>query len=169
MGTVGYHASHEQHPPGRLPTPLSSETPRGRRRAVGTVRRMSTGADRQLVPSGSPLEDVVGYSRAVRVGDRIEVSGTTAWYPDGSVPDDAAEQARRCLEIIERALVEAGASLADVVRTRIYLTDVADFPAVGEVHGRAFATVRPACTAVAVTALVDPRLKVEIEAHAIVA
>lgn len=129
---------------------------------------MSTGADRQLVPSGSPLEDVVGYSRAVRVGDRVEVSGTTAWYPDGGVPEDAARQARRCLEIVERALAEAGASLADVVRTRIYLTDVADFPAVGDVHGEVFGAIRPACTAVVVTALVDPRLKVEIEAHAIV-
>ena len=126
------------------------------------------GTDRQLVPSGSPLEHVVGYSRAVRVGDRVEVAGTTAWYADGRVPDDAAEQARRCLEIVERALGEAGASLADVVRTRIYLTDIADFAAVGEVHGRAFGDVRPACTAVAVSALVDPRLKVEIEASAIV-
>ena len=124
--------------------------------------------DRQLVPSGSPLEPVVGYSRAVRVGDRVEVSGTTAWYADGQVPDDAAEQARRCLEIVEQALGEAGASLADVVRTRIYLTDIADFPAVGEVHGRAFRALRPACTAVAVSALVDPRLKVEIEASAVV-
>lgn len=130
---------------------------------------MPTGANRQLVPSGSPLEDVVGYSRAVRVGDRVEVSGTTAWYPDGRVPEDAARQARRCLEIVERALAEAGASLADVVRTRIYLTDVADFPAVGDVHGEVFGAIRPACTAVGVTALVDdPRLKVEIEAHAIV-
>ena len=98
----------------------------------------------------------------------MEVAGTTAFYPDGSVPPDASEQARRCLEIIETALVQAGASLADVVRTRIYLTNVADFPAVGEVHGAAFGDIKPACTAVAVTALVDPRLKVEIEAHAIV-
>jgi enamine deaminase RidA (YjgF/YER057c/UK114 family) len=124
--------------------------------------------DRQLVSSGSPLEDRVGYSRAVRVGNRVEVAGTTAWFPDGSVPADVADQARRCLAIIEAALAEAGASLADVVRTRIYLTDVGDFPAVGEVHGRAFGQVRPACTAVVVSALVDPRLKVEIEAHAIV-
>lgn len=127
-----------------------------------------TAAHRQLVPSGSPLEAVVGYSRAVRVGDRVEVAGTTAWYPDGQVPGDAAAQARRCLEIIEKALGEAGASLADVVRTRIYLTDIADFPAVGEVHGEVFGSIRPAATAVGVTALVDPRLKVEIEAHAVV-
>lgn len=129
---------------------------------------MSTDPDRQLVPSGSPLEEVVGYSRAVRVGDRVEVAGTTGSYPDGSVPPDASDQARRCLEIIETALAEAGAALTDVVRTRIYLTDIADFPAVGEVHGAAFGDIKPACTAVAVTALVDPRLKVEIEAHAVV-
>jgi enamine deaminase RidA (YjgF/YER057c/UK114 family) len=127
-----------------------------------------TPADRLLVPSGSPLESVVGYSRAVRVGDRVEVAGTTAWYDDGRVPQDAAAQARRCLEIVETALGSAGASLADVVRTRIYLTDIADFPAVGEVHGEVFGAIRPACTAVGVTALVDPRLKVEIEAHAVV-
>lgn len=129
---------------------------------------MTARTDRQLVSSGSPLEDPVGYSRAVRVGDRVEVAGTTAYYPDGSVPADAGEQARRCLEIIETALVEAGATLDDVVRTRIYLTDVDDFPAVGEAHGKIFREIKPACTAVAVTALVDPRLKVEIEAQAII-
>ncbi|HZA78306.1 MAG TPA: RidA family protein [Acidimicrobiales bacterium] len=129
---------------------------------------MSTRAERQLVSSGSPLEDVVGYSRAVRVGDRVEVAGTTGWYPDGSVPPDASDQARLCLERIEAALAEAGASLADVVRTRIYLTDVTDFPAVGEAHRAAFGDVKPACTAVVVTALVDPRLKVEIEAQAVI-
>lgn len=129
---------------------------------------MATLGDRQLVSSGSPLEDRVGYSRAVRVGNRVEVAGTTGWYPDGSVPDDAAHQVRRCLEIIEAALTEAGASLSDVVRTRIYLTDAADFPAVGDVHAEAFGDVKPACTAVVVAGLVDPRLKVEIEAQAVV-
>lgn len=118
--------------------------------------------------SGSPFEDVVGYSRAVRIGDRVEVAGTTALSADGVVPDDAADQARRCLEIIAAALSTAGASLEDVVRTRIYLTDVADFPAVGEVHGEAFGQVKPASTAVVVAGLVDPRLKVEIEAQAVV-
>jgi enamine deaminase RidA (YjgF/YER057c/UK114 family) len=124
--------------------------------------------ERQLVSSGSPLEDVVGYSRAVRVGGRVEVAGTTGWHPDGSVPPDASEQARLCLEKIAAALAEAGASLTDVVRTRIYLIDLADFPAVGEAHRAVFGDVKPACTAVVVAALVDPRLKVEIEAQAVI-
>jgi putative acetyltransferase len=136
----------------------------GDARAGARTRR----GDRLLVASGSPFEATVGYSRAVRVGDRVEVAGTTALSADGVVPDDAADQARRCLEIIGDALTLAGASLVDVVRTRMYLTDAADFPAVGDVHGEVFGDVRPVATAVVVAGLVDPRLKVEIEVEAAV-
>jgi enamine deaminase RidA (YjgF/YER057c/UK114 family) len=114
------------------------------------------------------MEQVVGYSRAVRVGDRVVVAGTCAVWPDGSVDPDPGVQARRALEIIGAALGEAGASFADVVRTRLYVVDAADFPAVGEAHGEVFADVRPACTGVVVQALLDPRWKVEIEAEAVV-
>ncbi len=124
-------------------------------------------AQRQLVSSGSPWELVVGYSRAVRVGDRVVVAGTAPQSPDGHVDPDPAVQARRCLDIIAAALDDAGASLADVVRTRIYLVDAADFEAVSRVHGEAFGDVRPANTTVVVAALLDPAWKVEIEAEAV--
>jgi enamine deaminase RidA (YjgF/YER057c/UK114 family) len=119
------------------------------------------------VSSGSPFEPTIGFSRAVRVGDRVLVSGTAPVGPDGLCPDDVGLQARRCLEIIETALQQAGASLADVVRTRMFLTDAADADAVGRVHGEAFGEVRPAATMVVVAALLDPRWKVEIEAEAV--
>jgi enamine deaminase RidA (YjgF/YER057c/UK114 family) len=122
---------------------------------------------RQRVSSGNPLEQSVGYSRAVRVGDRVVVSGTVAVWPDGPVDPDAGAQARRALTIIGTALAEVGASFADVVRTRIFLTDAADFDAVAAAHGAAFGEVRPACTAVVVAALLDERWKVEIEAEAV--
>lgn len=110
----------------------------------------------------------VGYSRAVRVEDRIFISGTAPQFPQGEdCPQDAGAQARRCLEIIAEALTEAGASIGDVTRTRIYLTDVSDFEAVSRVHGEMFHDVRPANTCVVVAALLDPRWKVEIEAEAI--
>jgi enamine deaminase RidA (YjgF/YER057c/UK114 family) len=124
---------------------------------------------RTRISSGSPFEPTIGFSRAVRVGDRVLVSGTAPVFPDGSCPDDAALQARRCLAIIEAALAEAGAALTDVVRTRMLLTDPADADAVGAVHGELFGEVRPAATMVAVSALLDPRWKVEIEAEAIIA
>ena len=117
--------------------------------------------------SGSPFEPTIGFSRAVRVGDRVLVSGTAPVWPDGSCPDDPAVQARRCIEIIEVALREAGASLADVVRTRMFLTDASDGDAVGRVHGEAFGETRPAATMVVVAGLLDPRWKVEIEAEAV--
>ena len=120
------------------------------------------------VSSGSPFEPTIGFSRAVRVGDRVLVSGTAPVWPDGSCPADAAVQARRCFEIIETALAEAGADLADVVRTRLFLTDATDAEAVGAVHGEHFGSIRPAATMVVVAALLDPRWKVEIEAEAIV-
>ncbi len=123
--------------------------------------------DRQRVSSGSPFEPTIGFSRAVRVGDRVLVSGTAPVWPDGSCDPDPGVQARRCLEIIEAALAEAGAGLSDVVRTRMFLTDVADVTAVSRAHGEAFGDVRPAATMVVVAALVDPRWKVEIEAEAL--
>src|SRR5579875_1032525 len=124
--------------------------------------------ERQNIASGSPFEPTIGFSRAVRVGDRVLVSGTGPVWPDGSCPDDPGTQARRCFEIIRGALVEAGADLSAVVRTRMYLTDPADADAVSAEHGRLFATVRPAATMVIVAGLVDARWKVEIEAEALV-
>jgi enamine deaminase RidA (YjgF/YER057c/UK114 family) len=124
---------------------------------------------RQLVTSGSPFEKAIGFSRAVRVGDRVLVSGTAPVWPDGSCPDDAAVQARRCIEIIAQALAEAGASLTDVVRTRMFLVDSSAADAVGAVHGELFAEVRPAATMVIVAGLLDPRWKIEIEAEAVIA
>jgi enamine deaminase RidA (YjgF/YER057c/UK114 family) len=124
--------------------------------------------DRQLITSGAVFEDRVGYSRAVRIGDRVWVSGTAPIMPgDADPPSGAYDQARVCLGIIERALREAGASLDDVVRTRIYVTDAAHIDEVGRAHGEAFATARPATTGV-VTGLLDPRWLVEIEAEAVI-
>lgn len=122
---------------------------------------------RQLISSGSPWELVVGYSRAVRVGSRVVVAGTAPQWPDGTVDHDPAAQARRCFEIIGEALTEAGASFADVVRTRIYLIDAADFTAISAVHGEIFRDVRPANTTLVVAALLNDDWKVEIEVEAI--
>ena len=122
---------------------------------------------RQLVSSGSPYEEPIGFSRALRVGDRVLVSGTAPVWPDGSCDPDPEIQADRCLEIIVAALAEAGARPDDVVRTRMYLTDAADWEAVGRAHGRVFGAVRPAATMVVVGTLLDPRWKVEIEAEAV--
>jgi enamine deaminase RidA (YjgF/YER057c/UK114 family) len=124
--------------------------------------------ERRRVSSGSPWEPVIGFSRAVRVGERVLVSGTAPVFADGSCPDDVAAQARRCIAIVLEALAEAGAGAADVVRTRTYLVDPADAEAVGRVHGEAFGEARPASTMVAVAALLDPRWKVEIEVEAVV-
>lgn len=123
-------------------------------------------SERQLISSGSPYEAVVGYSRAVRVGRQVFVAGTTARWPDGSVDPDPERQARRCIEIITEALAEAGASLTDVVRTRVFIADPDDFPAVGKAHGEAFGAIRPANTTV-VCQLLDPAWKVEIEVEAV--
>ncbi|MGV3760474.1 MAG: RidA family protein [Actinomycetota bacterium] len=109
----------------------------------------------------------MGYSRAVRVGSRVVVAGTAPQWPDETVDPDPEVQARRCLEIIADALEQAEASLADVVRTRVYLVDAADFDAVGRAHGEAFGDVRPVNTTVVVAGLLDPRWKVEIEAEAV--
>ncbi len=124
--------------------------------------------ERQLVSSGSPWELIVGYSRAVRVHDRVVVAGTAPQWPDGDVHPDPEVQARRCFEIIRSALDQAGATLDDVVRTRVYLVDAADFEAVSRVHGELFADVRPANTTVVVAALLNAAWKVEIEVEAVV-
>src|SRR5581483_6022047 len=121
--------------------------------------------DRQQVSSGSPFEPTIGFSRALRVGRHVFVSGTAPVWPDGSCDPDPALQARRSLDIVLAALAEAGAGAGDVVRTRTFLVDVADAEAVGAVHGEVFGSVRPASTMVAVSALLDPRWKVEIEAE----
>ena len=124
--------------------------------------------ERQHISSGAAFEERVGYSRAVRVGDRVWVSGTAPIMPgDADPPGSAYEQAQVCLSIIERALAEAGASLDDVVRTRIYVTDASTIDEVGRAHGAAFSTARPATTGI-VTQLLDPRWLVEIEAEAVI-
>lgn len=125
-------------------------------------------AERQRVSSGSPFEEPYGYCRAIRVGPSISVAGTAPIWPDGSCDPDPAVQMRRCIEIIERALNEAGATLSDVVRTRCYLTTPDAAEAVQQVHGEAFGAIRPASTMVIVAGLLDPRWKVEMEAEAIV-
>jgi len=121
---------------------------------------------RQLISSGSPFEEPIGFSRAIRAGNLVLVSGTAPVWPDGSCDPDPYVQARRCLEIICTALQEAGASLDRVVRTRMFLTDVADQEAVGRAHGEIFGSIRPASTMIVVKVLLDPRWKVEIEADA---
>jgi enamine deaminase RidA (YjgF/YER057c/UK114 family) len=124
--------------------------------------------DRRLVSSGAAFEERVGYSRAVRVGDRVWVAGTAPIMPgDADPPAGAYDQAKICLGIIERALVDAGATLEDVVRTRIYVTDASLIDDVGRAHGEAFARARPATTGV-VVGLLDPRWLVEIEAEAVI-
>jgi enamine deaminase RidA (YjgF/YER057c/UK114 family) len=124
--------------------------------------------DRRRVTSGSPFEPVVGFSRALRVADRVLVAGTAPIWPDGSCDPDPERQAARCLEIVLAALAEAGAGPEHVVRTRMFLVDPADWEAVGRAHGAVFGAVRPAATMVVVTALLDPRWRVEIEAEAVV-
>jgi enamine deaminase RidA (YjgF/YER057c/UK114 family) len=146
-----------------LPVPLGSGW-----RAPGRCHNQEV-SDRQRISSGSPFEAAIGFSRAVRVGDRVLVSGTGPVSPDGSCPEAAAAQARRCLEIIAAALEDAGAAVGDVVRTRMYLTSAGDADAVGAVHGEVFGSVGPAATMVVVAALLDPRWKVEIEAEAQIA
>lgn len=119
---------------------------------------------RQNISGSSPYEPIIGFSRAVRAGNAVHVSGTG---PVGADNGSVEEQTRRILEIIGQALASAGASFADVVRTRIYLTHAADWEAVGTVHGEIFGTIRPAATMVVVAALLNPTWRVEIEADAV--
>lgn len=130
---------------------------------------IAAAGDRRNHASASPFEPVYGYSRAVRVGHRIDVAGCAPIEPDGSsTPGDAGVQAARCLTIIREALNALGGSPADVVRTRMYITDPAEADLVGRAHGAMFADVRPAATMVVVSALLRPEWKVEIEAEAII-
>ena len=124
--------------------------------------------ERVNVQSGSPFEAAIGFSRAVRVGDRVVVSGTAPIWPDGSVDPDPRAQAQRCLEIMLTALGEAGGKAADVIRTRTYLLEAADASSVGEAHHEVFSGIRPASTMVVVSGLLDPRWKVEMELEAVV-
>jgi enamine deaminase RidA (YjgF/YER057c/UK114 family) len=123
-------------------------------------------SDRRSVRSGAPHEELYGYSRAIRVGDRVLVSGTAPVWADGSCDPDPGVQARRCCEIIVAALSELGASAADVVRTRMYITRWADAEVVGTTHREFFGEAAPAATMVVVSGLLDPRWKVEIEVEA---
>jgi enamine deaminase RidA (YjgF/YER057c/UK114 family) len=124
-------------------------------------------SDRQRISSGSPYERTIGFSRALRVGRTIYVAGTAPIWPDGSCDPDPEVQARRCLEIILKALAEAGGSAKHVVRTRIFLTQASDADAVGRAHGAVFGEIRPTSTMVVIVGMLDPRWKVEIEAEAV--
>jgi hypothetical protein len=127
---------------------------------------LNAGPARRRIASGSPYEPVIGFSRAVRAGARVLVSGTGPVMPDGGCPESTAAQARRCWEIVLAALAEAGASAADVIRTRTLLTPAADTEGAMAAHGEVFGDVRPASTMVVVHALLDPRWTVEVEAEA---
>jgi enamine deaminase RidA (YjgF/YER057c/UK114 family) len=124
---------------------------------------------RRNVSSNSPFEPIIGFSRAVRVGSQVFVSGTAPWGPNGQIVDgDAYQQARQCIHNIEAALLQAGASLTDVVRTRMYVVDMDRWEDVSRAHREAFAGVMPAATLVEVSRLATPQMQVEIEADAVI-
>jgi len=130
---------------------------------------VKTKCDRLLVTSGSPYEPIIGFSRAVRVGNIVAVGGTTAGSGGQPVAvGDPGAQTQAILEIIAKALSDAGARLEDVIRTRIYLTDIAHWEAVGRVHGEMFGSIRPAASILQVTGFINPDWLVEIEADAVV-
>lgn len=126
---------------------------------------------RQNISSGGPWEERIGYSRAVRVGSFVAVAGTTAALPDGTIygGNDGYLQAKRCFEIIERALAEAGATLADVVRTRMFVTDISRSDEFGRAHGEFFRDIKPAATMVEVSRLLTPEMLIEVEVDAVTA
>jgi enamine deaminase RidA (YjgF/YER057c/UK114 family) len=123
--------------------------------------------ERIRIRGESPFEEPIGFSRAIRVDDRVLVSGTGPVWPDGGCDPDAGVQARRCFELVLKALKEAGARPADVVRTRMFIVDAGDADAVGEAHAEAMSEARPAATMVVVSGLLDPRWRVEVEAEAV--
>ncbi len=122
---------------------------------------------RENISSGSPFEPRYGFSRAVRVGERVLVAGTAPIWPDGNVDPDPGAQTRRCIEIMLGALAAVGGAPDDVVRTRTFITDASYADKVGEAHGEVFASIRPASTMVVVAGLLDERWKVEMELEAV--